>query len=425
MIDHMKKVKSLIQVDEAKLEFKVHRSSFTDPDILKMEIEKIFDKCWLFLGHESEVQKAGDFITRKVGGRSLIFNRDADGNINALFNTCPHRGALVCRDRHGNSKTFQCFYHAWTFNNKGDLIGQPGAQDSYPENFNQQGLLNLHKVPRLSIYRGFVFINYDKHAMELEEYLADAKEYLDLVVDQSELGMEVVNGMHEYSSRANWKLLVENSVDGYHAIPTHKTYFDYLAESNGNYNPPDKRFNVVVNLGNGHSVSERGGVSKWGRPVARWVPSWGETGKQEIEQLKQRLVERFGQERADRIAEKDRNMIIFPNLVINDIMAVTIRTIFPIEPGYMEVTQWALAPKEENEDLRERRLNNFLDFLGPGGFATPDDVEAIELCQEGFQNIKEVEWNNISKGMNKEVPTSKDELSMRVFWTRWNEMITQ
>src|SRR3546814_12636288 len=95
-------------------------------------------------------------------------------------------------------------------------------------------------------------------------------------------------------------------------------------------------------------------------------------------------------------------MVIFPNLVINDVMAITVRTFWPTAPDYMEVNAWALAPVEESEWLRKFRLFNFTEFLGPGGFATPDDVEAIEKCQVGYQAGREAPYKDISRGMLRE-----------------------
>jgi p-cumate 2,3-dioxygenase subunit alpha len=403
-------------------EFKVHRSAFVNPAVRALEIEKIFSACWLYLGHETELPCPDDYRTRKVGGRNLIFNRDSEGKIRAFFNTCSHRGAMVCRERQGNSKTFQCFYHAWTFSNQGKLIGLPG-RESYPEAFNGDNSLNLCEVPRLSSYRGLVFVSFDPGAVELEEYLAGAREYIDLVVDQSEVGMEILGGTQEYSLRANWKLLCENSADGYHAPTTHKTYFDYLKNRDGS-EVSKLSVTFAKDLGNGHSVIETVG-RPWGRPVAKWIPSWGENAKAEIEQIKGRLVERFGVEKGLRMAESSRNMIIFPNLILLDGMSITVRTFFPVAPDYTEVAAWALAPKDENKEFRARRLNSFLEFFGPGGLATPDDNEALELCQEGFKNFVEAPWNDISKGMNKEAPAASDEHQMRVFWMRWNELITR
>jgi p-cumate 2,3-dioxygenase alpha subunit len=123
------------------------------------------------------------------------------------------------------------------------------------------------------------------------------------------------------------------------------------------------------------------------------------------------------------MTQMNRNLLIFPNLIINDIMAITVRTFFPRTPDYMDITAWALAPVDEQPEHRALRLDNFLTFLGPGGFATPDDVEMLEACQMGFAN-REVEWSDMSRGMKRQLPLHNDELQMRVFWRRWHELIT-
>ena len=89
----------------------------------------------------------------------------------------------------------------------------------------------------------------------------------------------------------------------------------------------------------------------------------------------------------------------------------------------MEVNAWALAPIDESAEDSALRLDNFLTFLGPGGFATPDDVEMLETCQRGFAN-REVAWSDISRGMKRERPALTDELQMRAFWRRWNHLMT-
>jgi p-cumate 2,3-dioxygenase subunit alpha len=178
-----------------------------------------------------------------------------------------------------------------------------------------------------------------------------------------------------------------------------------------------------IDLGNGHSVVEY--RAPWGRPIARWIPSWGEEAKEEIKELQEELDERLGQEMRKKISDTDRNMVIFPNLVINDIMSITIRTFDPVAPDYTEVRAFALGPKEESEKLRDRRLNNFLEFLGPGGFATPDDNEALELVQQGITTNREAKWSDVSKGMLEESPGSEDEHAIRVFWEQWNKVMTE
>jgi p-cumate 2,3-dioxygenase alpha subunit len=154
------------------------------------------------------------------------------------------------------------------------------------------------------------------------------------------------------------------------------------------------------------------------------VAPFGEHRKAHFEEVKRRFEARFGAERARRICETSRNLGLFPNLVINDIMAITVRTFYPVSPDYMEVNAWALAPADESAEDSALRLDNFLTFLGPGGFATPDDVEMLESCQRGFAN-REVGWSDISRGMKREHPSITDELQMRAFWRRWNQLMTE
>ncbi len=214
--------------------------------------------------------------------------------------------------------------------------------------------------------------------------------------------------------RANWKLLCENSLDGYHAMPTHKTYFDYI-DSLWSERPKGVQGEGRA-LGNGHTVMEYSGI--FGRPTALWTPLFPEDTKEEIAATRNRLVEQYGEERAKSMCENSRNLLIYPNLVINDVMAITVRYFEPIAPDHIDVTAWEMAPREESADLLATRLDSFLTFLGPGGFATPDDAEALASCQAGFQATG-VEWSDISRGMHREAQAT-DELQMRGFWRQWH-----
>ena len=160
-------------------------------------------------------------------------------------------------------------------------------------------------------------------------------------------------------------------------------------------------------LGNGHLTTDNPNYR--GRPVAKWISVYGEEAKADIDAIRDELVERLGEARAARVADTNRNLCIFPNLVINDGSSVTVRNFFPVAPGHMKVIAWALGPVEETEAQRARRLHAFLTFYGPGGFATPDDVAALELAQQGFAAWREVPWSDLSRGMG----TSQEQLAHR------------
>jgi len=395
--------------------FRVHRAAMTSEEILVREQRRVFDRSWLFVGHDSELAEPGEYRRRSIAGRSIMFVRGDDGEVRAFHNTCPHRGAIVCRHDEGTAKAFQCFYHAWTFDTRGRLVGVPG-KDAYAGGSFDQAERSLKPVARLESYRGFWFLSFQPDIEPLHDHLAGAREYLDMLVDQSPSGrLKVLHGSHRYSMRANWKLLAENSIDGYHGLPTHQTYFEYVTEAGGLGTGGKKLYGRGHSLGNGHAVVEY--WSPWGRPVARWVPQMGEAARGEIEAIRRDLEDRHGPERAERIAEWNRNMLIFPNFVVNDIMSATLRTFWPVRPDFMEVNAWAVGPVEETGSRLKTRLHNFLEFLGPGGFATPDDVEALESCQIGFAAGGEA-YNDVSRGMLREAQMD-DELQMRAFWRQW------
>ena len=413
--------KDLIVDDSERGVFRYHRSSMTSPRILELERERIFDRCWLYLGHESEVEKPGDYRRRTVAGRPLFFVRSRDGQVRVFLNTCPHRGALICRHDEGNARVFQCFYHAWTFSTRGELVGRPD-EAGYSEGSDHTEM-GLRSPPRVDSYRGFYFVSFNEYIEDLRSYLAGATEYIDLIADQSEVGMKVSRGFNRFSVRSNWKLMAENAVDGYHLMPVHQTYFEYLSNlitdvsgdsrmgSLRNWHP-----GVVRALGNGHSVGVLGDLA--GRTVARWHPLLGEDTKEEIAGIRERLVERFGEERTRQIADMNYSLFIFPNLSISDFSFTFIRVLDPAAPDSTDSTTWNLFPAEHSSNLAARRLENFVTFQGPGGFATPDDVEALETSQAGFQ-AREMEWNDVSRGMHRQA-SGIDELQMRVFWRQWH-----
>jgi p-cumate 2,3-dioxygenase alpha subunit len=402
--------------------FRVNRRTMTSTAILDAERRRIFDRCWLYLGHDSEVAARNDYLCRSVNGRPVVFLRDSEGVVRCFFNTCTHRGAAICREPKGSSKTFQCFYHAWTFDNAGRLVAVPDDA-SYGASFDRASY-GLVAVPRLEAYRGLWFLSYSRRIEPLAEYLAGAKEYIDLVMDQSEAGMRVVPGSNLYATKANWKLLVENSIDGYHAVPVHQTYIEYVRRLGGAVNKNALRGGRARDLGNGHAVMEY--EAPWARPIAYWEPLFDEAARPEIEAKRQELIERFGDDRAHRMAETFRNLLIFPNLILNDIAALTLRYVEPLQPDYMAITAWELAPADELGETLARRLDSYLTFIGPGGLATPDDVEALESCQRGFAAVDEVAWSDISRGMGREgleESLSHDELQMRTFWRRWKALM--
>jgi len=216
-------------------------------------------------------------------------------------------------------------------------------------------------------------------------------------------------------------IVIENNIDLYHVPTVHKRYFDYAIGAGGDRNTL-RRIGRGIDLHNGHAAVESTPPAG-GRLVAYWGPPFPESMRSDIELRRRRIEERFGRERAEQMTQYNRNLILFPNLIINDAISVVIRSSFPVSEDYVEITAWALAGVDESPEDRRLRLDSFLTFLGPGGFGTPDDTELLESCQRAFAN-KEVVWSDISKGAKREHPRHDDELQIRAFWRRWNELMT-
>ena len=413
---------NLIMDDREEGIFRVHRSAFVDREIFELERRLIFDKAWLFAGHVSEFPKPGDFVTRKVGGRPVILVNSDDGQIRALLNTCRHRGNLVCREHKGTgAEVFRCFYHGWIFNTRGELKGIPG-EAAYSDAFDREAL-GLEPTPRMHNHRGCIFVSYDPDIESFEDYMGEMLKVFDNTLDQGD--MEFSEGHFEYSMRANWKLLVENSMDGYHGAFTHERFFTHFMPSVGmsaglpTVPPIGSKEDLPtayapVELGNGHVTTRYPKAGVYNRST----PYYEKFASEDLRKYRASLTERHGADKASMIEGGSGNYLIFPNLLIIDGWHV-FRTFYPSSPDYMEITGWAAMPKEDPPNLRKYRLDWYLGFQGPGGFATPDDVEALAGCQQGFASYREVEWSDISRGMKGNQKGGPSELQMRVFWREW------
>ena len=407
----------LIDASEQAL-FRVDRAAFTDEALFRRERETIFSTCWLYLGHASELPHANDFITRSIAGRPIIVVRDEAGTIHAHLNACRHRGTQVCPATRGNQARFQCPYHGWTYANTGELVGLPGA-DAYTGAFRREEL-GLMPAGRVDSYRDFYFLNFSADAEPLADYLGDTRYYLDLICDQLDGGWEVVHGSYLHSMQINWKVLADNSTDLYHLPFAHRRYLDFLS-GEGTQENSFRRTGEVVHLGGGHAVAKSSPPSG-GRPIAWWAPAFPESHRPRLDALRASLYEKYGERKARDMCETNRGLFIFPNLIVNDNMAVTLRTFEPVAVDRIAIQLWALAPKDEAPEARKLRLDSLLTFVGPGGFGTPDDVEILESCQRAYA-APEIRWNDLSRGMARDVPLHTDEYQNRIFWREWRRRV--
>jgi len=186
---------------------------FVSPETFAEEQEKIFSKQWVFVGHQSQIAQAGDYLTAEVAGESLIIVRDKRGVIHGFYNVCRHRGSRLLENRNGQSAAIQCPYHAWTYALDGRLIGAP-HMDEVPA-FDKADY-SLHAV-NLALWEGFIFVNLADSPPPLTEWFKP----LDGRFSRWNMaGLQSAKRI-EYDVRANWKLMFQNYSECYHCLGVH------------------------------------------------------------------------------------------------------------------------------------------------------------------------------------------------------------
>ena len=150
----------------------ISREIFVSPDFYREELDKLFTRAWLFVGHESQIPKPGDFFVSRMGEESVILCRDAQGAVHVFLNSCRHRGMKVCRYEQGNTSLFVCPYHSWSYTTDGKLQGVPLYRALYEGTLNRDEW-SLIEVPKLALYKGTVWASWDPAAPDFLDYLGD------------------------------------------------------------------------------------------------------------------------------------------------------------------------------------------------------------------------------------------------------------
>lgn len=379
--------------DPEKGVYRVRRSVFTDEELFELEMKHIFEGNWVYLAHESQIPNVGDYFTTNIGRQPVVISRDKQGELHALINACSHRGAMLCRRKTDNRTTFTCPFHGWTYNNAGKLLKVKDPRGAgYPEQFNTDGSHDLTKVARFESHRGFLFGSLNPDVKPLTEHLGDAAKVIDMVVDQSPEGLEVLRGSSTYTFDGNWKLQTENGADGYHVSATHWNYAATTARRTSGESRNDTK-----NMDAGGWSKQQGGFYSFEHGHLLLWTKWLDPANRPLGERRDELVAEFGEERADWMIGVSRNLCLYPNVYLMDQFSSQIRHFRPISVDKTEVTIYCIAPKGESATARAQRIRQYEDFFNATGMATPDDLEEFRSCQKTYQ-ADSAPWNDLSRG---------------------------
>jgi benzoate/toluate 1,2-dioxygenase alpha subunit len=384
---------SLLEEDREKGLYRCKREMFTNPELFELEMKHIFEGNWIYLAHESQIPEKNDYYTVTMGRQPVFIARNRNGELNAFINACSHRGATLCRFKSGNKATYTCPFHGWTFDTNGKLLKvKDPIEAGYPDSFNCSGSHDLKKIARFESYRGFLFGSLNPDVVPLVEHLGESAKIIDMIVDQSPEGLEVLRGSSTYVFEGNWKLQAENGADGYHVTATHWNY----AATQGNRKEKDAGDDIRAMSAGGWAKKGGGFYSFENGHLLLWT-RWDNPEDRPLHERREQLVAEVGEARADWMIQNSRNLCLYPNLYLMDQFSSQLRIARPISVDKTEVTIYCIAPKGESAEARARRIRQYEDFFNVSGMATPDDLEEFRACQEGFMG-RSAPWNDMSRG---------------------------
>jgi len=391
---NLAKLDALLEDDPVEHKYRLDRSVFTDEQLFDLEMKHIFEGNWVYLAHESQIANVNDYLTVYVGRQPVVITRSKDGKLNALANTCTHRGAILCRHKKGNKSSFTCPFHGWTFNNAGKLlkVKDNSTEAGYPSSFNCEGSHDLAKLGAFENYRGFLFGSVNPDVVPLKEHLGEAAKIIDMIVDQSPDGLEVLRGASTYTFDGNWKLGAENGADGYHVSSVHWNYAATTSRRS-----VDGKVDTVKAMNAGKWAQQGGGSYTFKHGHLLLWTNWSNPEDRPLYAKRDEWIGKFGEARTDWMLGKSRNLCLYPNVYLMDQFSSQIRIVRPISVNKTEVTIYCIAPKGEAPEARTRRLRQYEDFFNATGMATPDDLEEFRSCQHGY-GARAVKWNDMSRG---------------------------
>ncbi|MBU0587175.1 MAG: aromatic ring-hydroxylating dioxygenase subunit alpha [Gammaproteobacteria bacterium] len=389
---------------------------YQDQDILMREQKLVYEgPTWNYLCLEAEIPNTGDFRSTHVGRAPIVVARDGDGEIYAFENRCSHRGALICLEKAGTAKDFQCVYHAWTYDLQGTLKGvafEAGLNGAggMPSTFCKED--HSPRKLRVATFGGLVFGSFSDEVDSIEDYLGpEICARIERVLHKP---VEVI-GRFTQALPNNWKLYFENVKDSYHASLLHLFFTTFRL------NRLSQRGAVIVSESGGHHVS----YSMVDAPTV-------EVGKQYQEQGLR--SDQDGYKLADPtlldgFKEFDDDITlqilsVFPGFVLQQIQnCLAVRQVLPRGVEMTDLNWTYLGYADDTPEQRNIRLKQ-ANLIGPAGFVSMEDGAVGGFVQRGIAAADEdqavIEMGGDSTSSS---PSRVTEASVRGFWKLYRALM--
>jgi phenylpropionate dioxygenase-like ring-hydroxylating dioxygenase large terminal subunit len=382
----------------------VHRSVYVDSDVFEAELTRIFERSWIYVGHDSQVAKPGDYYATHIGRHPVVMVRGADTKIRIFLNRCMHKGAQLVGDGAGTVRgALRCGYHGWTYGLDGSLRGVPARQgygaESVCPGANQFALRNVGAV---DTYRGFVFARISGDGPALADWLGPLASSIDNLVDRAPAGeVEVAGGVLRYEHACNWKFFVENTLDALHPMVVHLSAARAAREiaANASNSADESRFELQA------LAPFAGSYAFYDEMGARVMPN----GHADLGGLASihsdydddpdylaAMNAAYGKQRvAEILALSRNNSVAYPSLMLKAPMHL-LRVVRPLAVDRTLIETWHFRLKGAPPSVLRRTLEYSTLVNSSAGMVGPDDHYLYRQLQSGLATSK-VEWVEMSR----------------------------
>lgn len=418
-------------------ENRVHRDVYLDPALFELEMERIWGKAWIYVGHESQVKNPGDYLSTTIGREPVLMVRDNRGEVNVIYNRCGHKGAKVVAKPCGSATMFRCPYHGWTFHLDGTLNATPHKCGYDDTDFDPEDpQFSMQKVARVESYRGFVFASLSAQGEDLKTFMGATLETIDNMVDRSpQSEVEVVGTCLPYFHDCNWKMFFENLNDAQHPMVCHASVgvaTRRVVKQLPQGAAVPKEVEIIYPFGSSYEFFDELGVSV----MARGHSFMG--GRQsihsayaEIPGYMDSMIAAHGRERTEQVLGSNRhNTAIYPSFTIKDAVQI-IRVVRPVAVDKTLIQTWHFRLKGAPEEMLHRTITYSRLINSPASMVGPDDWDCYARMQESLHSDS-AEWVDMRRYIGREQSeggitraSGTSDLSMRNQYRAWSDYMTQ